>query len=486
MRIGVGYLLQETNTFSPVETRWEDFGLVEGGEVIDRWRGTETEIGGFFDVLEGAGHEAVPLFAGWAMTAGNLSSATFERLTSMIGERFEEAQPLDALLIALHGSMSAHGVDDCDGQIIEMARQNLGDKTIVVTLDLHANLTAKMVHSSNAIVSYQTYPHVDMYSTGVSAAELLLRSLKEEVRLVSCFKKLPLIVGPENMQTTNGPMEEVFNVGYMARKRGEVLTVSAFGVQPWLDVGEMGCATLAVSDKSLELADNCATDMAHHFWNLREKFTIPLLRPREAVTLAASEDRGPVVLAEISDAPTAGAPGDSAELLLPLEQYAPDRTALIWIRDPMVVMQAIAVGVGGKLRTAIGGGFDKTNHTPVLFDGAVCSVTDGQFRFTGNYNKGMLNNMGTTVVLKSKKTTIVVTEAPANMISPDVYFSQGLDPQDYHIVVVKSCNSFRSEYKFSSRVILVDTHTFLMLLRVWGVSRVAYLHPFSEFGVSPW
>ena len=97
------------------------------------------------------------------------------------------------------------------------------------------------------------------------------------------------------------------------------------------------------------------------------------------------------------------------------------------------------------------------NHTPAPLDGVVRSISDGRFRFTGNYNKGMLNEMGTTIVVDCHETTIVVTENAANMISPDVYRSQGLEPRDYHIVVVKSANSFRSEYDFATRVILVDT-----------------------------
>ena len=457
MRIGIGYLLQETNTFSPVETRWDDFGLVESGDVVDRWAGTQTEIGGFLDVLGDARHDVVPLFAGWAMTAGRLSAATFEGLLAMIVRRLEAGGPLDGLLLALHGSMSAHGTDDCDGRIVEAARRVLEEKPLVVTLDLHANLTAKLVSGADAVIGYQTYPHTDMYPTGVAAAELLLRTLREEIRPVTEFKKLPLIVGAENMQTTAGPMKQVFNTGYQARDRGDVLSVSAFGVQPWLDVEEMGCATLAVADANREAAASCAERMERRFWELRHDFAVPLPRPREAIELATQEPRGPVILAETADAPTAGAPGDSAELLLPLEQFAPDHSALIWIRDPKFVAQAVEAGVGGHVRGAIGGLFDKANHTPALLDATVRSITDGRFRFTGNYNKGMLNEMGTTTVVISNKTTVVVTQNAANMISPDVYRSQDLEPRNYDIVVVKSANSFRSEYDFATKVILVDT-----------------------------
>ena len=87
MRIGVGYLLQETNTFSPVETRFRDFGLVEGSDVLEHWSGAQTEIGAFLDVLAGTPHRIVPLFAGWAMTAGLMSAATFEELLSLVRRR---------------------------------------------------------------------------------------------------------------------------------------------------------------------------------------------------------------------------------------------------------------------------------------------------------------------------------------------------------------------------------------------------------------
>ena len=83
--------------------------------LLDRWRGTRTEIGAFLEVLEPADHEAVPLFAGWAMTAGPMSAETFDELKSKVVTQAREDGPFDALLLALHGSLVAVGTDDCDG-----------------------------------------------------------------------------------------------------------------------------------------------------------------------------------------------------------------------------------------------------------------------------------------------------------------------------------------------------------------------------------
>ena len=126
MRIGVGYLLQESNTFSPVETHLRDFHPLFGASLLDRWQGTRTEIGAFLDVLEPSGHEIVPLFAGWAMTAGPMSAKTFDQLKTKVTRQAHEDGPFDALLLALHGSLSAAGTDDCDGELLEALREIAG------------------------------------------------------------------------------------------------------------------------------------------------------------------------------------------------------------------------------------------------------------------------------------------------------------------------------------------------------------------------
>ena len=458
MRIGVGYLLQETNTFSPVETRLKDFGLVEGPDVLDHWSGTQTEIGAFLDVLGGTPHQIAPLFAGWAMTAGLMSAATFDELLSIVRRRLSDAGPLDGLLLALHGSMCARGNDDCDGTSIEAARSIAGNIPLVVTLDLHANLTAKITTLADAVVGYQCYPHTDMYETGISGAELLLKTLRQEISPVTAMRKLPLIVPAENMQTTHGPMKQVFDTGYAYRDaHPEILSVSSFGVQPWLDIEEMGCATLTVADRNRASARDCAGQMANRLWGLREEFTPQLLRPRQAIAEALAQPGSPVVLAESADGPTAGAPGDSSELIGPLQQFAPGVASLLWLRDPKALDEVWGLRPGDPIRTAVGGVFDKMNHIPALIEGTLRSLSDGKFRFTGNYNKGMLNEMGRTAVIQAGSITVVISDEAANMIAPEVYRSQGLEPRDYKIVVVKSANSFRSEYTFASKIIIVDT-----------------------------
>ena len=460
MRIGVGYLLQESNTFSPVETHLRDFHPQFGAALLDRWRGTRTEIGAFLDVLEPSGHEIVPLFAGWAMTAGPMSAETFDQLKTKVTRQAREDGPFDALLLALHGSLSAAETDDCDGELLEALREIAGPVALVaLTLDLHANVTAKIASNADAVVGYKTYPHTDMYEAGLAAAEILVRALRGEVRPVTVMQKLPLIVPPENMQTTDGPMKEVFDAAEACREaHPEILSVSVFGVQPWLDIGEMGCATLAVADGNTDRAAACVRRAAQRFWDLRDRFDATLTPPEEAIREALAAGGGPVILAESADSPTAGAPGDSAELLRLLLQETPDVPALVWVRDPQAVEQAWSLRPGDSIHASLGARFNPAQYEPVSIEGRVRSMSDGRFVFRGAYNHGMVNEMGRTVVIGAGAVSIVVSEEAASMIGTEVYRSQGLEPKDHKIVVVKSANSFRSEYgPFMVKAIMVDT-----------------------------
>ncbi len=460
MRIGLGYLLQETNCFSPVPTTLEDFHLLTGGAVLGRWASTRTEIGAFLDVLASSGHEAVPLFAGWAMTAGPVVGSDYAELKSLALAQASTKGPFDAMLMALHGAMCAEEVDDCEGDLLTGIRAIVGREIpLVLTLDLHANVTAKMVELCDAVIGYKTWPHEDMYETGEQGARLLLEILGGRLRPAVALEKLPLILPAEKMNTSSAPMKEVFDAGEAYREtRAEILAVSAFGVQPWLDVTEMGCATVVVADRARDAAQECARRMAQRFWELREAFEVQLMDPAAAIREALATQGSPVVLAEPTDGPTAGSPGDSAELLRAIIQHAPQSSCLVWIRDPAAVEAASQAGPGGKIRTTVGGAFDRHNHQPLPIEAEVRSLSDGQFRFRGSYNHGMLNEMGRTAVLQAGPASIVVSEHAASNIDPELYRSQGLDPEDYALVVVKSAGSFRPQYEpFSAKILLVET-----------------------------
>jgi microcystin degradation protein MlrC len=54
--------------------------------------------------------------------------------------------------------------------------------------------------------------------------------------------------------------------------------------------------------------------------------------------------------------------------------------------------------------------------------------------------------------------TVVVSNLSANNIDPELYRSQGIEPREYKIVIVKSAAGFRAEYApFAAKMLVVDT-----------------------------
>lgn len=452
MAILLASLMQESNTFSPVKTRYEDFSPVFGRAAAERHAGRLTEMGGFIRALEEAGRPFEAVCAAWAITAGRVRRPDFLRLAGELAARLAAARHPEALLLALHGALAAEGCDDADGFILKQARAALGPGVpIVVTLDLHANVTRAMVEYADAILGYRTYPHVDLYETGLRAAGLALRILEGGFRPAMGFAKLPLIVPAENSQTTSGPMQRLMSQAPEG--------ASIFPVQPWLDIEEMGASVVVVTDRDAEGAQREARRLASEFWNSRREFDVKLVAPETAIRKAMAIDGGPVVLSESSDSTGSGSPGDSTGVLRPLLEAGLREPAAIFLVDPEAVARAIEAGVGNTVTMRIGGKFDRRNSRPVKVTGRVRLISDGRWTPQARgYNTGIEWSMGPSVVLDVGQVRILIAGRPAMTVDPELYRSHGIEPRRMKIVVVKSPNGFRAEYEpIAKAIFIVDT-----------------------------
>ena len=460
MAIAIGALIQESNTFSPVATRYEDLDPVFGGEVIARHRGKLTEVGGFLDALGEDRQPVEPVGAAWAVTAGRVRRPDWARLTRLFLERLKTIRRPEALLLALHGAQTVEGIDDAEGWLLGRVRHVVGpDFPVVVTLDLHANVTRAMAEHASAIVGYHTYPHIDMYETGRKAAGLALRIVKGTIRPALALEKIPLIVPAENMQSAHGPFHRLVEAAARLERRRQAEAVSVFGVQPWLDIAEMGCSVTSVTNADPAKARRQAAGLAQAFWDSRRDFEVKLTPAREAIRLALKVEGGPVVLSESSDSTGSGSPGDSTGVLRPLLQAPLTGPAAIFVVDADVVARAVAAGVGNTLTARLGGKIDRINSKPVRVTGKVKLIFDGRWTAWGRgYNTGIETSMGRAVVLEVGKVLILVAERPAMTVDPSLYRSVGIEPQRLKIVVVKSPNGFRAEYApIARKILLVDT-----------------------------
>lgn len=460
MAIAIASLHQESNTFSPVRTRYEDFDPLFGAAVLERHRGKLTETGGILEVLENAGRSVVPIGAAWAITANRAVRADFTRLIDEFCARLEAAGKLDAIAFDMHGSMTAEGEDDVEGYVLERFRRIVGTEIpIVVTLDLHANVTAAMMRHATALVGYHTYPHVDMYETGAKAARLLLGILDGRIQPAMRWRKIPLIVNAENSQSSSGPFGALIGKAKEWEAAGKAEAVSVFPVQPWMDIPEMGSSVVVVTNGDEQAADRRAAKLAARFWNTRRKFEVKLTPPKEAIAKALAIDGGPVVLAESSDSTGSGSPGDSTGVLKHLVRAPLTGPAAIFLVDPEAVAKLKAAGVGATVKLKLGGRFDTKNSKAVEVTGRVRLLSDGRWTARARgYNTGIETSMGDTVVFEVGQVRILIAERSAMTVDPELFRSHGIDPAWCKIVVVKSPNGFRAAYEpIARKIFVVDT-----------------------------
>ena len=464
MRIAIGQLMEESNTFVRQQADLEHFRnnqLLLGEDVVTKLRGTRVEVGGFLEALGRAGVEVVPTVAANCVSSGPVPRKTFETLEAELLERLAAAGPLDGVLLALHGAMVLDDAPDGEGEVLTAVRAQVGPKVpVVATLDLHATITPRMVQEADALVGYDTYPHIDLYETGLKGAGLIVAAARGEVRPVTVFARSPMLVPAEGMGTSDQPMAGLLADAKRLEQRPGVLSVSLFPVQPWLDIPHTGFSVVAVADGARRAAEiePVVRELAWKAWEARRKFDAHLLEVDEAIRRALAMEGGPIVLSDSADGTGAGSPGDSAAVLERLLALGVRERCLTTVVDAPAVARAIEAGVGHDVTVPVGGRLDPRYSRPVTISGRVRLLSDGRFVGSDQKSRGTEGQMGRAAVIEVGSIAVLVTERPAFTVDPAFYRAVGLEPRDAKIVVVKSALQFRDGYgPFARAMWVVDT-----------------------------
>ena len=474
MRVAIGAFLQETNSFCPLPTTLEAFEgryLVRGAELLPRFHGTNSEIAGFQAACAAIPRtELVPLLAASADSGGSLTADTYALLRDELIERLaaaHSAAPVDVVLLALHGSMCADGEDDPEGDVLEAVRQVVGPEVpVAASLDLHANLTQRMAAAADILVAYRTQPHVDQRQTGERAAVLALAAARQGTRPRTVVQRIPMILPPENMRTTDGPFHELRVEADRLEAETAALAVSVCGVQPWLDASDVGCSVAVVATET-DTAREHARRLASRFWEQRREYQVELVEPRRAIERALSLEHGPAVLVHSADSPTAGAPGDATAVLQALleadlgatpAEARPEDLCLLSLVDRPAAAACHASGEGSTVTVEVGGKLDPQRSRPVTLSARIERLTDGRFVLKGPAFTGMTLNAGPSAVLAIGPIRVLVQSRAVPAIDPEQYRAAGLEPATARLVVVKSPAMFRAAYgPFARDIIYLDT-----------------------------
>jgi microcystin degradation protein MlrC len=459
MKVLVGGIYHESHSFSNVPTDLSTFRkvlLLEGQAVIDTLAETTSEMSGFIKGAKRFGLDLVPTVWAWGTSTGPVQAKTLEYLLEEVRARLRAAGPVDGVLFALHGALIAEQALDGDGYILTQLRTMVTDAVpIVVTVDLHANLSQLMVEMADAILGYDTYPHIDQVERGLEAAELLVETIRGRIKPTMVLVKPPLITVPNKQRSDERPMKDLLSLAHAEEKN--VLSVTISGGFAYSDVPEIGSSVLVITDNHPELAAKVAEKIADRMWTVREQFTPNLPSVSEAVRAALSSETWPIILADVGDNIGAGTPGDSTFLLRELlDQNAQE--AVVIIADPQSVAMAIDAGLGSSVKLAVGGKCDSYHGEPVEITGTVELITDGVFRNRGHMRDGILEHMGRTVVIKTTGVTLVLTEIKMPPWNLEQLRSVGISPESVRIIALKSAVAFRAAYEpIARKIIEVNT-----------------------------
>jgi microcystin degradation protein MlrC len=337
----------------------------------------------------------------------------------MIVDGIRDARP-DAVYLDLHGAMVTEHLDDGEGEILARVRRVIGqDIPLMASLDLHANVTRKMVECADALVGYRTYPHVDMADTGGRTAFLLSQRLDGMARPHAAMRRIPFLIPLSAQCTDLEPSKALYRDLALLETR-DVVSVSFTPGFPAADFPECGPVVLAYGT-SAGAASDAANALASRIESIETQFDAPVYAADEAVKRAmaiASKATRPVVIADTQDNPGAGGDSDTTGMLRALLANNAHRAALGVMVDPAAAEAAHRAGAGSKIELSLGGKSGIEGDAPLRATYRVEALSDGKLHCKGPFYRGAKMELGLSACLAIEGVRIVLASKKTQLADP--------------------------------------------------------------------
>jgi microcystin degradation protein MlrC len=444
VKLVLAQMKHETNTFSPVPTPLARFGHGrdgpwEGREAHEEFKGTGTALGAFIDLAERAGAEIVLPVAAQAWPSGRVAQEAFEHIAGRIVQAV--AQGCDAVLLDLHGAMVTERFDDGEGELLARIRRAAPRVPIGVAHDMHANLFPATGRTASALAGYQTYPHVDMYETGVRAAQPVLDFLSGKAAPVLAFGHKPMLPHVMRQSSLDSPNREIQARAQEMERQG-AMSASFFVGFPHADVPYAGVSAVVVADGDAGLARRYCDELLAMAWESRSGFVYrpePLQVSMEKAKTSAGR---PTVLLDHCDNCASGGTMDTTAVLGAMLEARLGEAAAFAICDPQAVARMTAAGVGGRVTLPLGGKLDMPalglKGRPLEVGGTVKRIVDGLYRNEGPMGRGELMDMGPSAVLDTGRVEIAVISRQVEPYDIAAFRALGIDPAAKRYLMLKS------------------------------------------------
>ncbi|MEI5996652.1 M81 family metallopeptidase [Paraburkholderia bengalensis] len=472
MKILIAGFQHETNTFAPTKASYQSFVQGEGfpplarGADVLALRDVNVPVGGFIRAAQASGHELLPVIWAGASASAHVTQDAYERVAGEIVEAVR-AGGFDAIYLDLHGAMVAEHVDDGEGELLARVRGIVGEAMpVVVSLDLHANVTQAMLALANAVVAYRTYPHVDMADTGERAAALLDALLQGERPLKRAWRRLPFLIPVNAMCTLVEPARGMYE-RLAALERGSVASLSFAPGFPAADFPECGAMIWGYGDDD-EALTRAIDALYERVLADEAQWDVNFLSPDEAVAeatrLALQADRAqaagpdagrPVIIADTQDNPGVGGDSNTMGMVRALLRHRVRDAAVGVIWDADAAAAAHRAGVGARIELALAGRSGVPGDAPLTGVFEIEHLSNGRFRFDGPMMNGMQGDLGPVACLRIDGVRIVVSTIKMQIFERNFFRVAGIEPEQMKILVVKSSVHFRADFQAAAHAILV-------------------------------
>jgi len=455
MKVFCATMIHESNSFSPIPTSIQNFeedtlylpskskGTHHLGQVL---AGVD-----LVDLMLSRGHEPVVGLIANAEPSMPLGSGIYELLRDELIGNLRRALPVDAVFLFLHGAQMAHGVPDCESDIIARVRQIVGpDVPIGVEFDLHCNIGARTLADADVLLACLEYPHTDFRARADQVVDILERMAVGTCRPVMHYAPIPML-GLFN--PAEPPMRGF--VDALKAKEGQdgVLAISLAHCFAGGDTPDTHAGVVVVTDGDADAAKYLAHSIAGEFWRQREAFSASRLDQQAVVRIARETVHGPLVIADATDNPGGGAAGDSTELLSALLAAGVRETALAMIWDPVAVQTVMKAGVGARLPLRFGGKTGPCSGAPIDAEVEVLAINAAPFQNA----QGARVGLGPSVAIETAGIKVVLNSARQQTFSPECFTELGIDPRAQRILVVKSSQHFRETFTdLAGRIVCAD------------------------------
>ena len=463
-RVAVGGFLHETNTFAPTKATYDAFvhgggwpRMEFGNDILKVVRNVNVGLAGFIDAALSEGWELVPTIFAAATPSAHVTKDAYERIAKVLIDGIAAAGPLDAVYLDLHGAMVAEHLDDGEGEILARVRKVIGkDLPLVVSLDLHANVTPEMVEHADALIAYRTYPHVDMADTGRACARHLALVLKTKQRFAKAFRQLPFLI-PISWQCTNDQPTKSIYEKLAALQSDAVPTLSFAPGFPAADFADCGASVFAYGKTQAD-ADAAADKIAKIVEGHENDFDGKIYSPDQGVQLAMKLAKGakkPIIIADTQDNPGAGGDSDTTGMLRALVRNKAERAATGVIYDPESAKAAHQAGEGATVTLSLGGKSGIPGDAPYKETFVVEKLSEGNFIAPGPYFGGRQMEMGPSACLRINGVRVVVASHKSQLADQALYRYVGIEPTEQAILVNKSSVHFRADFEPIAEKLLI-------------------------------